>query len=499
MAVTNELKTILSFSAKLGPLNKAFDKINALKNGVVVIAGAAAVAGGALFALATSASNTGDRIAKLSKSLGVSGESLQELGFAAERSGASTTELETGLRTLARTVFEASTGSAEYKENFDRLGISVNKANGDIKTSDDILAEIADKFKVLPDGIEKTALAQEFFGRAGAKLIPLLNEGASGIEALRVEANQLGGVLSNEALKSAEKFSDEMFNVQFALTGLKNEIGTALFPVFIDLFKQFQTFIKANREIVKQKIEKVFKFIAKAVILLGKAFFKLIAFAAKLPEILERIAVGATAAGIALLIMQGPAVIAGFQRLTRVMRVFSKRGLRTVSKALSAVNIKMLLIPLAIAIIAEDIFVFSKGGKSAIGLMIEGFKKLGKILDESFDLSFINQQLDFVRELLSIVKEFKTLSAGTLAKKLGKLALQGAQATTATITAPFEFIGKQLFESEAVKGAFAASGKSLTQVLNFFGVADTKDIVNRVNSSTIKILDASNQEPATAP
>ena len=66
------------------------------------------------------------------------------------------------------------------------------------------MKKIADKFAVMKDGSEKTALALDLFGRAGAKLIPMLNEGSAGISELQEEARALGIVLGKEDLKAAE-------------------------------------------------------------------------------------------------------------------------------------------------------------------------------------------------------------------------------------------------------------------------------------------------------
>ncbi|MFK5283958.1 hypothetical protein ACI3PL_30705, partial [Lacticaseibacillus paracasei] len=76
------------------------------------------------------------------------------------------------------------------------LGISVSTASGQLKTNDQILAQVFDKFAAMPDGIEKTALAVHIFGRSGATLIPLLNEGTQGLSAMSEEASRLGLIVS---------------------------------------------------------------------------------------------------------------------------------------------------------------------------------------------------------------------------------------------------------------------------------------------------------------
>jgi hypothetical protein len=50
------------------------------------------------------------------------------------------------------------------------------------------LLEVANAFQKMPDGARKSAIALKLFGLEGAKLIPFLNEGAKGIQALEDEA-----------------------------------------------------------------------------------------------------------------------------------------------------------------------------------------------------------------------------------------------------------------------------------------------------------------------
>lgn len=65
------------------------------------------------------------------------------------------------------------------------MGIKVQDANGNLKSSDQLLKEVAGKFAGYQDGAAKAALAQELFGRSGAELMPLLNAGAEGISAIQ--------------------------------------------------------------------------------------------------------------------------------------------------------------------------------------------------------------------------------------------------------------------------------------------------------------------------
>ena len=54
---------------------------------------------------------------------------------------------------------------------FKDLGITVTDSGGDIKDSSDLFLEIADKFKDLEDGPEKSAVAFRLFGASAKDLL----------------------------------------------------------------------------------------------------------------------------------------------------------------------------------------------------------------------------------------------------------------------------------------------------------------------------------------
>ena len=51
-----------------------------------------------------------------------------------------------------------------------------------LRTSDQLLSDIADRFQDLPNGPEKAAVAMDIFGRSGQKMITLLNGGSEALD-----------------------------------------------------------------------------------------------------------------------------------------------------------------------------------------------------------------------------------------------------------------------------------------------------------------------------
>jgi hypothetical protein len=187
---------------------------------------AAAVVGIARFA--KSSIDATDALNDASKATGVSVESLSEYRFAAEQSGTSLDDLAQALRRLSIASVEASRGAEAPTETFDRLGISVTDANGKLKSSEQLLLEVAERFSRMEDGAEKAALGVALFGKSGTDLIPFLNQGAIGITELREQAQRLGLTLSRDAAEAADEFNDALNRLKSSVGGLGTAIATEL-------------------------------------------------------------------------------------------------------------------------------------------------------------------------------------------------------------------------------------------------------------------------------
>lgn len=79
------------------------------------------------------------------------------------------------------------------------------------KTTDAVILQLADRFKEMPAGAEKAALAVDLFGRSGLDLIPILNKGSEGFKESMEAAKRFGAVLSDTTL-SVLSGADDAFD-----------------------------------------------------------------------------------------------------------------------------------------------------------------------------------------------------------------------------------------------------------------------------------------------
>jgi hypothetical protein len=197
---------------------KAWERMqrDAEKHGKL-IAGAALAAAASLAAIVKSAANSADELGKLSQKIGVSVEELSALKYAGSLADVSLEQLRTGLVQLSKHMVENG------------------QAGQDVHGR---LMELADQFKGMADGAEKTALAVKLFGRSGADMIPLLNQGRDGLAAAADEARRFGLIISAEAARQAEAFNDNLTRLTSAAEGLKIQLAGPLIKSLGDLAEQ---------------------------------------------------------------------------------------------------------------------------------------------------------------------------------------------------------------------------------------------------------------------
>lgn len=245
---TTEVKVVITgqdkASAKIQKMGKTFQKV-----GIGMLAMGTAIAGG-IFALAKSYADAGDEIAKMSKRTGFAVETLSELRHVAEITGTELGSIEKATKRMSRAIIDAERGLETYARVFRDLGLEIEDLRR--MNPEEQFWAISNAIADLEDQTLKAALAQEVFGRAGTDLLPMLEEGAEGIAALRQEAHDLGVVFDEESAKEAEEFKDALARLQTSMQGVGKELIQAFLPTLTDFATKAVEAIKKVKEWVSE-------------------------------------------------------------------------------------------------------------------------------------------------------------------------------------------------------------------------------------------------------
>ena len=235
---------------------------------------------GAFSRVVTGAINQADAFGKLSRQTGIAADSLQSYVNAGKLAGVEQTAIDKGLARLASSIREADQGVATYKDSFDALGLSVRDSEGNLKSTEQVFGEISDRFKDMPAGTTKAALAMELFSRQGRKLIPLLDEGS---EAL----NKWNYQTSANFSQNAEYFNDQVTMLKFGFDGFRKQLADALLPTLNNLLGMFRNIFSSQND-----WDNLFKGIATGLKVIASSVFTVVAGFRFLLTTIQAIATG---------------------------------------------------------------------------------------------------------------------------------------------------------------------------------------------------------------
>jgi hypothetical protein len=206
---------------------------NAAQIGLAAVGTAAIAAGAALTTMVQHAIDNADNLNKMSQSTGMTVQELSKLSYAAELSDVSAESLGKTIGKLSKAMVSAATdGGGAAATAFNAIGVSVKNTDGTLRTSSEVLSDVAEKFSGYTDSAQKTKLAIELFGKSGASLIPLLNQGKEGLADAAEEAEKFGLVIDKKTAVAAENFNDNLKRMDKIKQGLVMTMTAQLLPTF---------------------------------------------------------------------------------------------------------------------------------------------------------------------------------------------------------------------------------------------------------------------------
>ena len=225
---------------------KRFKSIgNAAEKMGLALGAALAAAGTAAAVGIKSAIDYADKLNDMNQRLGVSAEALSGWAYAAKQTGTDIDSLGVGLKKLAKNMAEALDPKSTQGRLFESLGVSVTDAAGKLRSVEDVLPEVASKFKELDNATLESALSMDLFGKSGTELLEFLNQGGDGLAAFRDRARELGVELDSNTLQAADEFNDSLGDLRIAVEGLWTQVAADLLP---DLIRLVDVFVNLTRE-----------------------------------------------------------------------------------------------------------------------------------------------------------------------------------------------------------------------------------------------------------
>lgn len=178
---------------------------------------------------------------QLERETGMSTETSSAWVSVGDRFGLSAQQLSTNFSMLSKRIKVASgdTKAADKQlQIFAQAGVSQSLLKS--RDLDKILIRVADRFKSMPAGVDRTDLAMKLFGRSGKQLIPILSQGGSKVNALKKEMALLGLTISEKTKNKVTDLTRAQKILKQVWDGMQIQLATAVIPklsAFADAIK----------------------------------------------------------------------------------------------------------------------------------------------------------------------------------------------------------------------------------------------------------------------
>lgn len=234
----SQLKTFKSQLRSIGNVNlralgekfqAAGKAIEGAGNKMRGLSRAAGVAAGAIGGLAVASGKWADNLNTLSNRYSIGTDELQKYGAASKLVDVDVETITKSHVKLEKTMYSASKGTGASAEAFEKLGVSVTDADGNLRDGDQVWNETIAALGQMENETERDALAMQLMGKSAADLNPLIEDGGETYKnfAETIEKYNLD-FIDQETLDNAQAFNDQLDTIKAIGLLAFQELGTQL-------------------------------------------------------------------------------------------------------------------------------------------------------------------------------------------------------------------------------------------------------------------------------
>jgi hypothetical protein len=216
-------ETAAAFRSALGNADKTARGIQTAFKTAFAGISVAAIAGVAMRSI-----ELGDTLQKMSVKAGIGGKAISELAYAAKMADVDMAGLANAIRFMQKAVSEAGTGLETPKRAFAAIGVELGEIRG--LRADKQFELIAQRISELKDPTDRSRAATELFGRAGADLLPMFEQGAAGIRMAREEAERMGQSFSDEQISKLADADAAIKRLKFSWEAFATSLTAKVAP-----------------------------------------------------------------------------------------------------------------------------------------------------------------------------------------------------------------------------------------------------------------------------
>lgn len=190
---------------------------------------AAGAVAGAIGGLTVASGKWADNMNTLSKKYSIATDDLQMYSAAAKLVDVDVETITKSHVKLEKTMLTASKGTGASAEAFEKLGVSVTDADGNLRDGDEVWNETIKALGEMENETERDALAMQLMGKSAADLNPLIEDGGETYEKFAETIDKYGlDFIDEETLQNAQAFNDQLDTIKAVGLLAFQELGTQL-------------------------------------------------------------------------------------------------------------------------------------------------------------------------------------------------------------------------------------------------------------------------------
>ena len=191
----------------------------------------ALAAGTAMLGMAYNAGTTADDLLTLSRNTGFSVEELQKMQYASDLVDVSMDQMTGSVQKLTKQM-------ASGNDAFKTLGVSITDENGNMRDAVDVWYDSLQALSQVEDGTLRDQLAMELFGKSAMDMSGIVDDGGQALRDLGQEAEDMGLILSEDAVGAAGEFNDAIDKLKAQTSQAFFEAGAALAESLLPMLEQ---------------------------------------------------------------------------------------------------------------------------------------------------------------------------------------------------------------------------------------------------------------------
>lgn len=132
---------------------------------------------------------------------------------------------------LARETYKNAAAAQDQSSALAKMGIAATDSNGKLRSTTDVLADVAEYYSKAKDKTAATALAAKVLGKNWQELLPVLAGGKDAINGITAAAEKNGAIYSDADLKKIKEYGKAQAENKAVTEAFKREIGLANLPL----------------------------------------------------------------------------------------------------------------------------------------------------------------------------------------------------------------------------------------------------------------------------